>query len=597
MEYCNQNLLHYFKSNLQQLDNQQIIQFMKQIIKGYQQLIEQGVLHRDLKPENIYYIKNNNNILFKIGGFEYSKLLDDRDQPIDENTKLQCQGYYQAPEQCMHNYSFNADIYSFGLILFEMVTKQKLQNLNQLKTKNLQDIFNLDNIDSTIKNFLCRMIVYDHQKRITWSLLIKDLFYKLEQSIGPNEKVISKENGQQLFIKIIQKPKKNNEYYLEFNGKQELLINRLFKGKDHPNIVKIHEVLHEPESTHILIIMENCDGNLENLLKYKQFDALEILDLASQINKGYQILEQENIIHRDIKPENILYKNIDNQILYKITDFGVSRIADEACSKCGTSLYAAPEVKGTCTYTNKCDIYSLGIVFYYLATQKYTQENKIKQLVQTLNEKKFIEKCYPSDLVLDETIKTLINKMIILDANKRINWGKEMDDLIQSLKNQLSPKKQLFHQQPLFFLNMIPNINQQQLPQMQKNNSINNMNYNNNFPKQFVNQTPNSFQNNFNLDQKPKFPINQFNNNINQRKEPPQFQQNQPRQIMQNSPSNNLDKNQTLNHKYQSQQGIQYFLPKSNLWNQQDQKKFFNQNKTISFFPNQNNQEFKPQHN
>lgn len=39
------------------------------------------------------------------------------------------------------------------------------------------------------------MIVFNHQKRITWSLLIKNLFYETIEKIGPNEKVKSKENG------------------------------------------------------------------------------------------------------------------------------------------------------------------------------------------------------------------------------------------------------------------------------------------------------------------------------------------------------------------------------------------------------------------
>lgn len=46
-------------------------------------------------------------------------------------------------------------------------------------------------------------------------------------------------------------------------------INRLLKEVNHPNIVKIYEVLHEPECSEIYIIMEDCDGDLNELLERK----------------------------------------------------------------------------------------------------------------------------------------------------------------------------------------------------------------------------------------------------------------------------------------------------------------------------------------
>lgn len=81
------------------------------------------------------------------------------------------------------------------------------------------------------------------------------------------------------------------------------------------------------------------------------------------------------IVHRDIKPANIL---ITNQGL-KITDFGLSKYIDEATRNLtfkgyGTKAYCAPEVWNNEKNTMLMDIYSMGIVFYELATLNYPYE-------------------------------------------------------------------------------------------------------------------------------------------------------------------------------------------------------------------------------
>ena len=82
-----------------------------------------------------------------------------------------------------------------------------------------------------------------------------------------------------------------------------------------------------------------------------------------QILNGYYALLIVNYIHRDIKPENILIK--DGKL--KLADFGFSkRIAGNNMlqTKAGTEGYLSPQIQRGETYTSKCDIYSLGCLFY-----------------------------------------------------------------------------------------------------------------------------------------------------------------------------------------------------------------------------------------
>jgi serine/threonine protein kinase len=68
-------------------------------------------------------------------------------------------------------------------------------------------------------------------------------------------------------------------------------------------------------------------------------------------------------MHRDLKPENIL---INNGIL-KISDFGLSKKVFDRVSKqthVGTPYYMSLELLMGNSYSSKCDIWSLGCIFY-----------------------------------------------------------------------------------------------------------------------------------------------------------------------------------------------------------------------------------------
>lgn len=81
-----------------------------------------------------------------------------------------------------------------------------------------------------------------------------------------------------------------------------------------------------------------------------------------QILDGFKSLRKQGIIHRDIKLKNILVTK--NNVL-KIADFGLAIKETHAKSMVGTPYTKAPEVyEGLKKYTDKADIWSLGIIFY-----------------------------------------------------------------------------------------------------------------------------------------------------------------------------------------------------------------------------------------
>jgi serine/threonine protein kinase len=95
------------------------------------------------------------------------------------------------------------------------------------------------------------------------------------------------------------------------------------------------------------------------------------------------------ILHRDLKSSNVL---VDESWNAKIADFGLARMKQEnaTMTRCGTPAWIAPEVVMRERYTEKADIYSLGIVMWEVATRKqpFAGENLARVAVEIVEGKR-----------------------------------------------------------------------------------------------------------------------------------------------------------------------------------------------------------------
>ena len=110
----------------------------KQIVRGLNEIHKNNIIHRDLKPSNILIIDG----IVKIGDFGLSRCLEQHgsNKPLRSNLTGELGSYlYSSPEQLKgEEYDFRTDIYSLGIILFELLNNFDTEMEKNIKIMNLK---------------------------------------------------------------------------------------------------------------------------------------------------------------------------------------------------------------------------------------------------------------------------------------------------------------------------------------------------------------------------------------------------------------------------------------------------------------------------
>lgn len=144
------------------------------------------------------------------------------------------------------------------------------------------------------------------------------------------------------------------------------------KMGDNPNIVHCDEFRysrHEEDLGWDIYIKMELLTPLMKVLDRMQ-DEKEIIRLGIELCNALVGCQKLNIIHRDIKPQNIF---LSPSGYYKLGDFGIARTMEhttKATAGIGTYSFMAPEVANGKTYSSTVDIYSLGLVLYWLLNER-----------------------------------------------------------------------------------------------------------------------------------------------------------------------------------------------------------------------------------
>ena len=221
-------------------------------------------------------------------------------------------------------------------------------------------------------------------------------------------------------MKVIKKTNKSE--------KDEVLMNEIniLRKMDHPNIVKITDFY--TTNTEYILVTEYCpEGELFYEIKnFAPFNEALTGWYMKQILSAVCYCHKLKIIHRDLKPENILIskKNKNGFNLVKVIDFGTAIIFNKNKndkSLTGSVYYICPEVLSkNRNYTEKCDVWSCGIIMYILLTglPPFNGDSD-EEIVTKIKNGRFNMEKYPWPIISSQA-KDLIKKLLEFDPNKRV---------------------------------------------------------------------------------------------------------------------------------------------------------------------------------
>jgi eukaryotic translation initiation factor 2-alpha kinase 4 len=201
---------------------------------------------------------------------------------------------------------------------------------------------------------------------------------------------------------------------------------------------EIHIREQQQMADYLYIMMDYCNGTLIDTIKKCGDDTSEIMSYFIQCIRGLEYLHNSGIIHRDIKPNNIFV--LDKVV--KIGDLGLATTSilsplgtsnddivqmanngqlSSSSSYVGTYLYAAPEIKDG-IYSEKCDIYSMGVVLVEMFSNFVTGMERALTL-EKLHTGIFpdtLMKLFPEQLIL-------ARRMLDLDPSARPSCREILD--------------------------------------------------------------------------------------------------------------------------------------------------------------------------
>ena len=253
-------------------------------------------------------------------------------------------------------------------------------------------------------------------------------FYEIKEIIneGKNSSVnkgIKKDTGEYVTIKKIKKNEDTKKKEELFHYEIEIL-----KFCKHKNIVQLIDYFETIEE--IIIILKYIEGNtLGFFLKEKNFNLkeTEVANIIYQIAQGVKYLHKFGIIHRDLKPDNIMImsNNRNNEdIIIKIMDFGFSKIVskeEKLMEGFGTLYYAAPELIQNLPYNLEIDVWSLGVIIYYMFTGCYPFNGKLEDEIEEKILEENVEFKDGEWKIISDDVQDLIKKCLEKNPEERIN--------------------------------------------------------------------------------------------------------------------------------------------------------------------------------
>jgi serine/threonine protein kinase/Tfp pilus assembly protein PilF len=154
---------------------------------------------------------------------------------------------------------------------------------------------------------------------------------------------------------------------------------RVVAALDHPNVVTLYSV-DEADGFHFLTMELVAGRTIGDLITPGGLSLERFLDLAIPMTLAISVAHEKGILHRDLKPANVM---VSDAGVVKVLDFGLAEpieaLSDPSVSDLSTESLDQSKLVGTVPYMSpehlqgrpadrRSDIFSLGVIFYEMAT-------------------------------------------------------------------------------------------------------------------------------------------------------------------------------------------------------------------------------------
>ncbi len=220
-----------------------------------------------------------------------------------------------------------------------------------------------------------------------------------------------------------------------------------------PNVVTCYDVQAVQKDSgygwDIYIRMELLTPLMDELSRRGDLPEEDVLRLGIDIGRALAACQERSILHRDVKPQNIF---IDKDGLYKLGDFGVARIREgtgSATIRTGTIPYMAPEVYTGGHYGASADVYSLGMVLYWLLNERRAPFMPLPPAQPTNAERDNAVKrrlggeALPAPAHGSDEFRHIVLKACAYDPNNRYRSAEEMLRDLEALSSPAAAAQQV----------------------------------------------------------------------------------------------------------------------------------------------------------
>ncbi|HTO75401.1 MAG TPA: protein kinase [Thermoanaerobaculia bacterium] len=220
---------------------------------------------------------------------------------------------------------------------------------------------------------------------------------------------------------------------------------------NHPNILTIHEVGSEGETT--FIAMELVEGRtVRELVAAGAVPTKKLLDVAAQTAEGLAKAHGAGIVHRDLKPENLM---VSKDGYVKILDFGLAKLAEpdanaasaiqtaagsptEPGTVLGTAGYMSPEQAAGRPVDFHSDQFALGSILYEMATgeRAFQRKTGAETLVAIMREEP--APISASSPAAPAPLRWIVERCLMKDPEDRYASTKDLARDLASVRDHLS---------------------------------------------------------------------------------------------------------------------------------------------------------------